>query len=180
MAGEEQRSSAGKGSTLAGHPGHRDFYCLPEKSLSTGRCGANATSFHLEAKHRKVLGRKMAGWGSAWDKERAAQCELQGGDSFCKQKSESRENSGSLSWRKGADILSMCVPPGSYHFFPSLYRLLASCFTWLESLSTKTASEATGSLNLPSWFSPAPAKPRALSQARRRDQWLALLAWAQA
>lgn len=62
VAGEEQRSSAGKGSTLAGHPGHRDFYSLPVKSLSTGRCGANAASFHLEAKHREVLGRKMAEW----------------------------------------------------------------------------------------------------------------------
>lgn len=58
VAGEGQRSSAGKGSALAGHPEYRDFHSLPAKSLSAGRWGANATSFHLEAKHRRGVGKE--------------------------------------------------------------------------------------------------------------------------
>lgn len=58
----------------------------------------------------------MAGWGSAWDQERAAQCELQS-VGFCKHKSESRENSDRLVSRGERGqiyFLSVCVSPGLY------------------------------------------------------------------
>lgn len=144
------------------------------KSLSTGRCGANAASSHLEAKHRRGVGREDGRVGSAWDKERAAPCELQSGDGFCKQKSESKENSG----ERGQMYFSPCV----FHLVRTRFLSLALLFVGFLPHTVGISEYKNG---LKSHRKPDPSKlvflqhlqkPRALSQARRRDQWLALLA----
>lgn len=180
MAGERQRSSAGKGSTLAGHPGHRDFYSLPVKSLPTGRCGANAASFHLEAKHREVLGRKMAEWALPGTRkgQHSVSCRV-----LMVSASKNQKAKKTVAVSRGER--------GQMYFSPCVFHLARTRFLSLALLFVGSLPHVVGiseyKNGLRSHRKPDPSKlvflqhlqkPRALSQARRRDQWLALLAWA--
>lgn len=123
----------------------------------------------------------MAGWGSAWDNERAAQCELQSVD-FCKQKSEKTATGWSLVEKGGRYTFSLCV----FHLACTRFLSLALLFVGflLHVVGISEYKNGLRSHRKPDRsklvFLQHPQKPRALSQAHRRDQWLALLAWAQA